>query len=100
MRNVFVVVNSPSQLFGARAVSRPIYNVARISLPLYSSYIRPMSTCLFLSFRFDTELAAGEMAKLDRLLRSTPKLEKALVHTPASASDPYVKDGAPPTLVL
>jgi hypothetical protein len=59
-----------------------------------------MSTCLFLSFRFDTDPAAGETAKLDRLLRATPKLLKALVHTPASASDPYVKDGAPPALVL
>lgn len=59
-----------------------------------------MSTCLFLSFRFDAKPAAGETAKLDRLLSSAPKLRKALVHTPASASDPYVKDGAPPTLVL
>lgn len=59
-----------------------------------------MSTCLFLSFRFDAEPAAGETAKLDRLLRSAPKLEKALVHSPVVASDPYVKDGAPPTLVL
>ena len=59
-----------------------------------------MSTCLFLSFRFDSELAAAETAQLDRLLRAVPKLEKALVHSPAVASDPYVKDGAPPTLVL
>ena len=59
-----------------------------------------MSTCLFLSFRFDAESAASEAAKLDALLRSAPKLEKALVHSPAIASDPYVKDGAPPTLVL
>jgi hypothetical protein len=59
-----------------------------------------MSTCLFLSFRFDAEPAAGETAQLDALLRSTPKLEKALVHSPAVASDPYVKDGASPALVL
>jgi hypothetical protein len=59
-----------------------------------------MSTCLFLSFRFDAEPAAGETAKLDTLLRETPRLRKALVHTPANASDPYVKDGAPPALVL
>ena len=59
-----------------------------------------MSTCLFLSFRFDSEPGAGETAKLDRLLGSAPELEKALVHSPALASDPYVKDGAPPTLVL
>ena len=46
------------------------------TVPL-SSTIRPMSTCLFLSFRFDNEPAAGEAAKLDRLLRSAPKLKKA-----------------------
>ena len=59
-----------------------------------------MSTCLFLSFRFDSEPAAAETAKLDRLLRSVPQLVKALVHSPGNASDPYVEDGAPPTLVL
>jgi hypothetical protein len=59
-----------------------------------------MSTCLFLSFRAGASPQAAETAKLDALLRATPKLGKALVHTPASASDPYVKDGAPPTLVL
>lgn len=62
--------------------------------------MRPMSTCLFLSFRLDGQPVAGETAKLDRLLRAAPKLEKALVHSPAVTSDPYVKDGAPPTLVL
>jgi hypothetical protein len=59
-----------------------------------------MSTCLFLSFRFRTDQSAGESAKLDQLLRSTPRLGKALVHTPASTSDPYVKDGPPPSLIM
>ncbi len=59
-----------------------------------------MSTCLFLSFKFGTEPAAGEMAKLDELLGSTPGLLKALVHAAAETSDPYVKDGPPPSLVL
>jgi hypothetical protein len=59
-----------------------------------------MSTCLFLSFRFDAEPAVDETAKLERLLSAAPQLRKALVHSPASASDPYVKDGAPPALVL
>jgi hypothetical protein len=59
-----------------------------------------MSTCLFLSFGFATEPAADEMVKLDGLLRSTPKLEKALIHSPAVTSDPYVKDGPPPSLAL
>jgi hypothetical protein len=59
-----------------------------------------MSTCLFLSFRAGASPGAAETAKLDALLRATPKLRKALVHSPASASDPYVKDGTAPTLVL
>jgi hypothetical protein len=60
-----------------------------------------MSHCLFLSFRSGTgALPAAELAKLDELLRATPKLAKALVHTPAETSDPYVKDGPSPTLVL
>lgn len=59
-----------------------------------------MSTCLFFSFRFRDDLSTGEMAKLDGLLRSTPRLLKALVHTAASTSDPYVKDGPSPSLVL
>jgi hypothetical protein len=59
-----------------------------------------MQTCLFLSFRFDTEPAAAETAKLDQLLRAMPNLRKALVHTPANASDPYVKDGPSPSLIL
>lgn len=59
-----------------------------------------MSTCLFLSFKFRADPSAGEMTKLDGLLSSTPGLVKALVHSPASTSDPYVKDGPPPSLVL
>ena len=61
-----------------------------------------MSTCLFLSFRLRTRqsVGAGEMAKLERILLATPKLLKALVHTSASAEDPYVKDEQVPQLVL
>jgi hypothetical protein len=59
-----------------------------------------MSTCLFLTFRHRTEPAADELAKLAGHLRATPRLTKALVHTSSSASDPYVKDGPPPSLVL
>lgn len=59
-----------------------------------------MTACLFLAFSFTASLSAGESAKLDRLTRSTPKLAKALLHTPASTSDPYVKDGPSPSLVL
>lgn len=60
-----------------------------------------MSKCLFLSFRSAASaLPAAELDKLDGVLRMTPKLEKALVHTSSSAEDPYVKDGPSPSLVL
>jgi hypothetical protein len=59
-----------------------------------------MSACLFLSFRFATSPPDAEKAKLERLLRITPKLRKALIHSPANATDPYVKDGPAPSLVL
>src|SRR3954468_1376571 len=60
-----------------------------------------MSVCLFLAFRFPASpVAAGDMTRLDELLRSTPKLQKALVHSSANTRDPYVKDESPPQLVL
>jgi hypothetical protein len=59
-----------------------------------------MHTCLFLSLRSPAEPSAAEAAKLDRVLAATPGLQKALVHTASAASDPYVKDGAPPSLVM
>jgi hypothetical protein len=59
-----------------------------------------MLTCLFLTVRFEAAPAAAESAKLEELLCSTPGLTKALIHSPASTSDPYVKDGPPPSLVL
>jgi len=59
-----------------------------------------MNTCLFLSFSFATRPPGEEKAKLDDLLRAMPKLHKALIHTPANASDPYVRDGPAPSLVL
>jgi hypothetical protein len=42
----------------------------------------------------------GELAKLDEVLRAISGLDKALVHTAVDATDPYVKDGAAPQLVL
>jgi uncharacterized protein (TIGR02118 family) len=57
-----------------------------------------MSVCLFLSFWTDAPL--GDLAKLDRALAAIPKLAKALVHSRASADDPYLKDDKPPQLVL
>ncbi len=57
-----------------------------------------MSVCLFLSFW--TDAPVGDSAKLDRTLAAIPKLTKALVHSRASADDPYLKDDKPPQLVL
>ena len=59
-----------------------------------------MSTCLFLSFRSVTAPSTVESAKLDALIRTTPRLVKGLLHSAANASDPYVKDGPSPSLVL
>jgi hypothetical protein len=59
-----------------------------------------MTTCLFISVASDGTPSAAQAVKLEGLLRATPKLVKALVHTPARTSDPYVKDGPSPSLVL
>jgi hypothetical protein len=59
-----------------------------------------MNTCLFLSFRFRADPTEAELVKLDRALAAAPGLRKALIHTASVAEDPYVKDGAPPSLVL
>jgi hypothetical protein len=59
-----------------------------------------MDTCLFLRFRFRADPTEVELVKLDRALAAAPGLRKALIHTASAAEDPYVKDGAPPSLVL
>jgi len=61
-----------------------------------------MSTCLFLSFRLrgNRLIPAGEMVKLEEVLRAIPNLRKGLLHVPARASDPYLDDGPPPQLLL
>ena len=59
-----------------------------------------MTICLFLSLRSAAGHSTVENAKLDALVRTTPGLIKGLVHSAASASDPYVKDGPSPSLVL
>jgi uncharacterized protein (TIGR02118 family) len=59
-----------------------------------------MTTCLFLTFRCRSESAAAEVAQVERHLRLTPELSKALIHTASSAEDPYVKDEVAPSMVL
>jgi len=59
-----------------------------------------VDACLFLSFRSPAPAAAAEITRLRDVLRATPRLSKALVHTAANAEDPYLKDGAPPHVVV
>jgi len=59
-----------------------------------------MTACLFLSFRSGAAPSTVENAKLDALVRATPRLVKGLMHSAANAADPYVRDGPPPSLVL
>src|SRR5262245_28630059 len=60
-----------------------------------------MNACLFLIFRLRAAaLSDADITKLGGLLKTVPKLARALVHTSSSASDPYVKDEGPPDLAL
>lgn len=61
-----------------------------------------MQVCLFLTFRArDAQaISADEIGKVEALVRGVPHLQKALLHTPVPAKDPYVDDGAPPQLAL
>lgn len=44
------------------------------------------------------QVGAAELSRFVEMVKSTPKLWKALIFTPADAEDPYLKDGAPPLL--
>jgi hypothetical protein len=60
-----------------------------------------MDTCLFLVFRpRNAALSKEEIAKAGSLVTELPMLRKVLIHTASAASDPYIKDGAPPDLVM
>jgi len=59
-----------------------------------------MNICLFLTFRSGSDIGAAELTQLMGFIRATPKLAKALLHMPASTSDPYVRDAPSPSLVL
>jgi hypothetical protein len=77
----------------------PAFNSRMLVARLESQRMTP---CLFLSFRTRAHapVDGGELAGLEAVLRATPELDKALVHTAAAASDPYVKDEGAPQLVL
>jgi hypothetical protein len=63
-----------------------------------------MSFCLFIVCRDRAQpaarITADEHAQLAAILRTVPRLARALVHTPAHAHDPFLDDGAPPQLAL
>jgi len=59
-----------------------------------------MSFCLFVEFSASERLNAGDEEKLSSSLRGLRGLERGLVHTPATAHDPFLHDGAPPVLAL
>ena len=55
-----------------------------------------MTVCWFAQFR----RATAEMAWLSDAIAATPGLQQGLIHTPSSATDPYLDDGAPPELAM
>ena len=59
-----------------------------------------MNACLFLSFKYNGHISASERSGLERLLCALPRLNKALIYTPANAQHPYIEEGSPPGLVL
>jgi hypothetical protein len=59
-----------------------------------------MSVCWFALFRQADGVDKNELAWLHRCLTATPGLRQGLIHTPSSTHDPYLNDGAPPSLAL
>lgn len=59
-----------------------------------------MTICLFLSFRNpanpQARISAADRSRFIEIVRTTPRLAKALAYEPESARDPYLNDGAPP----
>lgn len=58
-----------------------------------------MAFCLFVVWR-GAQPAAALHERLAAVAARTPGLAAALAHTPASASDPFLDDGAPPALAV
>lgn len=59
-----------------------------------------MTVTWFATFRQNGAVSAEDVARIAAVLRATPGVTRALVHTPAQTHDPYLDDGAPPALVL
>ena len=54
----------------------------------------------FAMFRGEREASPDALRRLENLVARTPGLAKGLIYTPSNTSDPYLNDGAPPTLGL
>jgi hypothetical protein len=59
-----------------------------------------MRVTYFAMFHGDARLAASDRARVVELVRTTPRLIKGLVYTPAVTRDPYLDDGPSPPLGL
>jgi uncharacterized protein (TIGR02118 family) len=61
-----------------------------------------MTVSLFLAFRDPgnrtLRVGDGDLARFVDIVATTPNLSRALVYTPVTAEDPYLKDQAPPAL--
>ncbi len=63
-----------------------------------------MTVCWFVQFRHasvpDARATDADLSWLADFVVATPGLQRALIHTPSSTSDPYLNDGPPPLLAL
>lgn len=61
-----------------------------------------MTISFFLAFRNpanpEARVSTGDRSRFVEIVRTTPGLRNARIYAPESASDPYLKDGAPPQL--
>jgi hypothetical protein len=63
-----------------------------------------MTVCWFATFRDQTALQSRisdrDLQFIKHQIATTPQLQRALIYTPSTTTDPYLDDGAPPQLVL
>lgn len=62
-----------------------------------------MTFCWFAMFRQaspEARLSSAELGWLRSMVAAVPGVDKAIIYTPSSTSDPYLDDGPPPLLGL
>ncbi len=57
-----------------------------------------MTVCYFAMFRNAAPADPAMVSRLRAMLAATPGLQRGLVYTPTTTSDPYLNDGPPPVL--